>query len=184
MPGTPAPEPAAAAARCPGMVLRRLFGLYLIVELVAVAVLVRVIGFGPTVLVLLATFLAGLLLAGAQVKRHLRRLRAGLAGAGAPAGAAADGLLVALGGVLVLLPGPVSSVLGALLLVGPTRAVLRPVAVGLVARRMPLVTAATGYGGAFRARRADYIDGEVVDVDTGFDSGLDTDPPRLPRRPD
>ena len=39
-----------------------------------------------------------------------------------------DSVLVALGSVLVVIPGLVSSALGALLLIPPTRAALRPAA--------------------------------------------------------
>jgi UPF0716 protein FxsA len=60
-------------------------------------------------------------------------------------------------------------VLGALLLLPPTRAAARPLVTAMAARRVRLVTAApagaatTGWG-YDAAGRGDYIDGEVIDV--------------------
>ncbi len=50
-------------------------------------------------------------------------------------GAAADSVLVALGTVLVVIPGLASSVVGALLLLPPTRAAARPLVTAMAARR-------------------------------------------------
>jgi UPF0716 protein FxsA len=138
---------------------RWLFPLYLVVELAVIVALASTIGFGWTVLLLLGVFVLGIALAGSQVKRHLRRLRSGLSGSTVQ-GVAADSVLVALGTVLVVIPGLASSAVGALLLIPPTRAVLRPLVTSLAGRRMPLITvASTGYSAA----RGDYIDGEVID---------------------
>ncbi|WP_454790615.1 FxsA family protein [Mycolicibacterium lutetiense] len=159
---------------------KRLFLIYLLAEMAVMVGLVATIGFGYTVLLLLASFVIGLVLAGSQLNRHIRRLRTGLSGGlSDPQGAVSDSLLVALGTVLVVIPGLASSVLGALLLLPPTRAAARPVLTGLVARRMPLIVAApAGFGGpsgtaAYRHGTGDYIDGEVIDVN-------DIDPYRLP----
>jgi UPF0716 protein FxsA len=153
---------------------KRLFGLYVLVELAAVIALAYTIGFGWTVLLLLGTFALGLAVAGSQAKRQLQRLRSGLA---TPQGAATDGVLIALGSVLTIVPGFVTSVLGLLLLVPPTRAVARPAVMALAARglgRMPLLVTSTG---PYRPDRRDYIDGEVLDV---TEDVIDVDPPRLP----
>ena len=144
----------------------RLFVLYMVVELAVIVALTSTIGFGWTVLALLGTFVIGLALAGSQVKRHIRRLRSGLT-TSTVQGAATDSVLVALGTVLVVIPGLASSVLGALLLLPPTRAAARPLVTAMAARRMPLVAAGTGAAtgwGYDAAGRGDYIDGEVVDV--------------------
>lgn len=129
---------------------KRLFLIYLLVEMAVMVALVATIGFGYTVLLLLASFVIGLVLAGSQLNRHIRRLRAGLSGGlSDPQGAVSDSLLVALGTVLVVIPGLASSVAGALLLLPPTRAAARPVLTGLVARRVPLIVAApAGFGAA------------------------------------
>lgn len=93
----------------------RLFLLYAVVELAVLVALVSTIGFGWTVLALAGAFVLGLALAGSQLRRHLRRLRSGLTAANA-AGTVTDSALVALGTVLVVIPGLASSALGALLL--------------------------------------------------------------------
>jgi UPF0716 protein FxsA len=156
----------------------RLFVLYLVTELAVIVALMSTIGFGWTVLALLAGFMVGLALAGSQVKRHIRRLQSGLTAASVQ-GAATDSLLVALGTVLVVIPGLASSALGALLLLPPTRAAARPLVTAIAARRMPLVaagTAADGWG-YDAAGRGDYIDGEVVDV-------VDVAPRAVERKPE
>ena len=145
----------------------RLLLVYAVVELAAVFALVWAIGWGWTLLILLATFVLGwgLLapLAGSQLLQQLRRLRSG----STEARSLGDGALVAVATGLVLVPGLVTTVLGTLLLLPPVRAVAGPGATALalrtVARRVPLVT----YPPAFTQSRSDggdYIDGEVIDV--------------------
>lgn len=160
----------------------RLFLIYLVVELAVVVALVATIGFGWTVLALLGTSVLGFLLAGSQVKRHVRRLRSGLT---TPQGAVTDGAMVALGTVLVFVPGLVTTAAGLLLLLPPTRAAARPVLTAMAARRMPLITAATAAaaaGSRYSASRGDYIDGEVIDV-VDVEPQV-VEPPALPRKPD
>ena len=145
----------------------RFFLTYVVVELAVIVALTSTIGFGWTILALLATWLVGVTLAGSQVKRHLHRLQSGLTAAKLQ-GAATDSLLVALGTVLVVIPGLASSVAGSLLLLPPTRAAARPLVAAMAARRVPLVVAAgpaapTGWG-YDASGRGDYIDGEVIDV--------------------
>jgi UPF0716 protein FxsA len=157
----------------------RLFVLYVVVELAVLVALTSTVGFGWTVLALLGTFIVGLALAGSQVKRHIRRLQSGLTAAKVQ-GAAADSLLVALGTVLVVIPGLASSVLGALLLLPPTRAAARPLVTAMAARRVPLIAAAGGSApgwGYDAAGRGDFIDGEVIDV-------VDVKPQAVERKPE
>ena len=160
----------------------RLFLVYALAELAVVVAMASTIGFGWTVLLLVGSFALGLALAGSQVKRQIRRLQSGLA---APPGALSDGVLVALGTVLTIVPGLVTSALGLLLLLPPTRALARPAVAAIAARgvfRMPVVVAATGAGAPpFRPGRGDYIDGEVLDV---TDDITGEEPPNLPRHAD
>lgn len=166
------------------MVIRLLL-VYLVVELLALAALVSLIGFGWTVLVLLASVVVGLVLAGAQARRQLARLRTEQDWRGS----AADSAAVALGTIMVVIPGLVSTAAGLLLLMPATRSVVRPVltaaAVAGLGRRARLVTAtaASAYRYASRPRPGDYIDyidyidGEVLDV---TDAG--GEPPEPPAR--
>jgi UPF0716 protein FxsA len=149
-------------ARSRGMVFRW-FLVYVVVEMAAIVALTWAVGLGWTLLVLLATFALGIALAGSQLKRQVRRMRAGF---DSPQGAITDSALIALGTVLVVVPGIVTSALGVLLLLPPTRAAARPLVAMLAARRIPVMA----------TRRRDYIDGEVIDV-------VDVEPPALPRAP-
>jgi UPF0716 protein FxsA len=159
----------------------RLFLVYVLVELAVVVALASTIGLGWTLLLLLAAFVAGLALAGSQLKRQLTRLRSGL-NAG-QSRLATDGALVALGTVLVVIPGLVTTAAGMLLLLPPTRAAARPVLTAMAARgigrRAPLITVTTVGADRYastRQPRPDYIDGEVIDVT----DVTEVDPPALP----
>jgi UPF0716 protein FxsA len=162
----------------------RLLLIYLVVELAVVVALVSTIGFGWTVLALLGVSVLGFVLAGSQVKRHLGRLRSGFA---TPQGAVTDSALVAMGTVLVFVPGLVTTAVGLLLLLPPTRAAARPVLTAMAARRMPLITVAAATAANRSSRgRGDYIDGEVIDVVDVADQppAAETEPRALPRKPD
>jgi UPF0716 protein FxsA len=166
----------------------RLFLIYVVVELAVVVALASTIGLGWTLLVLLAAFVGGIALSGSQLKRQLTRLRSGLTTHQSQL--ATDGAMVALGSVLVVVPGLVTTAAGLLLLLPPTRAVARPLltamAVRGIGRRAPLITVTTvgadRYASAPRPR-PDYIDGEVIDV-TDVADFTEVDPPALPGRPE
>lgn len=168
--------------------MSRLFPVYALVELAVLVALASTIGLGWTLLLLLAAFVAGLALAGSQLKRQLGRLRSGLTTQQSQL--ATDGAMVALGSVLVMVPGLVTTAAGLLLLLPPTRAVARPLltamAVRGIGRRAPLITVTTvgadRYASAPRPR-PDYIDGEVIDV-TDVADFTEVDPPALPGRPE
>ncbi|BBY08985.1 FxsA family protein [Mycobacterium noviomagense] len=146
----------------------RLFLAYVVIELAAVVALAWTIGIGWTLLILLVTFVGGIAVAGSQVKRYLARLRS--------PDALTDGVLVALGAVLVVVPGLVSTVAGLLLLLPATRAVARPLVAALAARGVgrPLVILTTLAEQRSRSAQRDVIDGEVLDV-------TDVGPPAQPR---
>jgi UPF0716 protein FxsA len=153
----------------------RLFLVYAVVELAVVVALASTIGLGWTLLLLLAAFVVGVALAGSQVKLQLTRLRSGLTSQ--QSRLVTDSAIVALGSVLVVVPGLVSTLAGLLLLLPPTRALARPIlaaiAVRGIGRRAPLITVTTVGADQYPRRpQRDYIDGEVIDV-------KDVDPPAL-----
>jgi UPF0716 protein FxsA len=158
----------------------RLFLLYVVAELAVVVALASTIGLGWTLLLLLAALAGGLALAGSQLKLQLNRVRSGVNGGQSKL--AADSMAVAVGTLLVVMPGLLTSVAGLLLLLPPTRAAARPLlsamAVRGLGRRVPLITVAGASGPYHRPPRPDYIDGEVIDV---ADVGEVSDPPALPR---
>lgn len=165
----------------------RLFLVYAMVELAVLVALASTIGFGWTVLLVAGTFVVGLMLAGSQLRRQIRRLQSGMTAATAQ-GVVTDSALVALGTVLVVIPGLASSMLGAALLLPPTRALARPLVTAMAARRAPLIvgvgTVGSAAAGARSGRypgpgRGDYIDGEVLDV-TDVTEDVTVEQRRLP----
>lgn len=108
-----------------------------------------------------------------------------------------DGGLIVVAGLLLLVPGLVSGVLGALLLLPPIRAVVRPGLAFLVLRRvsLPVVVGTRGAGwAANRARgqwpgsqRGDDIEGHATEHDDDVVEGTATEtrfdePPELEDR--
>ncbi len=139
----------------------RLLLLYAVVELAVTFALVSTIGWGWTLLVLLATFLLGwgvvAPMAGSQLLRRIGQLRSGLT---EPRAAAGDGALISLATALVLIPGLLSTALGLMLFIPPVRGAAAPRLTALTLRTA--FRAATDPRGPYEHR--DYIDGEGIDV--------------------
>ncbi len=171
------------AAHVASHMVWRLFLSYLVVEVTVLVALAATIGLGRTLLVLLATFVVGVVAVGSQLKRQLARIRSGSLTA---RGALTDTASVALATVLIVVPGLVTSAVGLLLLFPLTRPAVRPLLVAVAARSTgwPLITAAatagaSRYAASRSARRVEYVDGEVVDV-TEVDSAALPAPPEQP----
>jgi UPF0716 protein FxsA len=131
--------------------------LYLVVEIVALVALGSVIGPGWTLLVLLAGSLLGLWLARREGVRAAQALADAVSNRRVPTSEVTDGLLVAAGGVLLFVPGLVTDVAGLLLLLPPTRALVRRRLVRAAEQRSPELRTA-------RIReRGPVVDGEVVE---------------------
>src|SRR5262249_38889535 len=131
-----------------------LVALLIVVSAVEIAVVIAVghaIGWGLTLLLLLSTSGLGAWLLRREGGRAWRAFREG-ASVGRPAGyAATDGVLVLAGGVFMLVPGFVSDVVGLLLLVPPTRHLVRGFVQSSLATRMS-PSAATSLFGPRRVR--------------------------------
>jgi len=110
-----------------------------IVELWVIIEIGSLIGVLPTIALLLADALLGSLLLRHQGRGAWRRFNEALAQHRFPGREVADGLLIAIGGTLLLTPGFVTDVFGAILLIPPTRAIVRRVMRGYVSRRFVLV---------------------------------------------
>jgi UPF0716 protein FxsA len=134
--------------------------LYLVVEIVALVALGSAIGLGWTLLVLLAGSVLGLWLARREGVRAAQALAAALNNRQVPTAEITDGMLVAVGGVLLFVPGLVTDVAGLLLLLPPTRSIVRRRLVRAAEERSPELRSAR-----IRAQ-APVVDGEVVDHDT------------------
>lgn len=176
--------------------MRRLVIVYAIVELAVFIALVSTIGWGWTLLALLAAFVLGwgfvVPFAGSHLMDQLARLRSGGKDPHEALGVmVSEGALVTLATVLVMVPGLVTTALGMLLLVPPIRVVARPGLAAITTRRlggMPLIADAGAFTAEGHKGRPDYIDGEVIDVrDTrqvrdfaDFPDFAEAEPPVLP----
>jgi UPF0716 protein FxsA len=145
-----------------------LIALFIAVPIAELAVIIQVgqeIGVWWTIAILVADSILGSLLMRSQGRAVWRRFNATLQAGRPPAREVADGVLVILGGALLLTPGFLTDVLGLLLLLPPTRALIRRVFLRQAMRRIT-VTMATGprmprSGGG----RADDVEGTAVDPD-------------------
>lgn len=141
-----------------------LFVLYVVVEVGVLIWVGSTIGVLWTVLLLIAGSAIGMVLVKSQWRAVMAGFRRATRGETSPTGAVADGAMVAAGSVLMFVPGLVTSVLGLLMLLPPTRWALRPLVVLLAGKRAAVTF--TGVEFAARsagARRGTVIDGEVVD---------------------
>jgi UPF0716 protein FxsA len=131
--------------------------LYLVVEIVALVALASWIGVGWTLLVLLAGSVLGLWLARREGLRAVRAMAEAARDHRVAHVEMTDGLLVAMGGLLLLVPGLVTDVAGLLLLLPPTRSLARRRMVREAERRAPVLRTARIRGDG------SIVDGEVVD---------------------
>lgn len=138
----------------------------MIVEITVLVLVGNAIGVLPTVLLLLVASLVGMVLLRREGTRTMASFTSAVRERRVPYREVTDGMMIAVAGVLILVPGFVSDVLAIALLIPPTRAVVRRVLEGFAARRV-------GMGGPLRAAR------QVVVVDADFETHDD----RAPRRP-
>jgi len=162
--------------------------LFVVVPLAELYVLIQVgqaIGTLPTIGLLLLDSILGSLLLRFQGRAAWRRFNEALRDRRPPAREVLDGALVIFGGALLLTPGFLTDVLGVLLLLPPTRAVVRRVLFGWFGRRFVVgrVAGAAAGAGARRVRTRGPDSGgrdahEPYDVEG---EAVDVDPPPLPR---
>jgi UPF0716 protein FxsA len=155
--------------------------LFIVVPIAELYVIIQVgeaIGALPTIAILIADSVIGSMLMRAQGRSAWRRFNMALGEGRIPHREVLDGALVIFGGALLLTPGFLTDILGIVLLLPPTRALVR----GVVARRvLPrlVVTGLGGLGGAGRpgpgpGRRPGPGDADVEGTAT------EVDPRRLP----
>lgn len=96
-----------------------------IAELYVIVQIGELIGVLPTLALLLAGSLLGALLLRLQGRGAWRRFNAALAARRFPGREVADGLMIAAGATLLLIPGFITDVCGLVLLVPPSRAITR-----------------------------------------------------------
>ena len=165
----------------PALLLFVLFVVVPIAELWLILQIGGAIGVLPTIALLIADSVLGAALMRSQGRAAWLRFNEALAEGRVPGREVADGALVIFGGALLLTPGFLSDFLGLILLLPPTRAVVRAILLRRFAGRL----AASAAGGAQarmfafgapprRTRDPRYDD--VVDA-----TATDVDPPRTER---
>jgi UPF0716 protein FxsA len=136
--------------------------LFIAVPIAELAVIIQVgqaIGVWWTIGLLLADSILGSILMRHQGRTAWRRFNEAVQGGRVPAREVLDGALVIFGGALLLTPGFLTDILGLILLLPPTRALVRRVLTRRLAHRM--VASAT----RSRAPRGYDVEGTAVDVD-------------------
>ncbi len=117
--------------------LFRLFALFILLPAVELALLVQVdklIGFWPTIGLILATGFIGSLLARREGLSVWRRLNQRMAEGGLPGNELLDGVIILLAGALLITPGVLTDVIGFLGLLPPSRALIRKIAMKRIKR--------------------------------------------------
>jgi UPF0716 protein FxsA len=120
--------------------------LFIVVPIAELFVIIQVgeaIGVLPTIALLIVDSILGSMLMRSQGRAAWRRFNTAVNEARIPHREVLDGALVIFGGALLLTPGFLSDILGLLLLLPPTRALLR----GVVARRVLPRLVVSGLGG-------------------------------------
>jgi len=140
------------------MPLLALLVLFIVLPLAELYVIFQVgeaIGVVWTILLLLADSVVGSLLLRTQGRAVWRRFNAALREGRMPHREVQDGVLVIFGGAFLITPGFITDVVGVLLLLPPTRAMLRRLGMRALARRVER-----------RTRRGFDVEGTATEVHT------------------
>ena len=147
------------------MPLLALIALFIVLPLVELYVILKVgdaIGVVPTILLLAADSVLGSVLLRSQGRSVWRRFNAALAEGKMPHREVMDGVLVIFGGAFLITPGFVTDVIGLLLLLPPTRALIRSQVVRRLGRRVTVEVT----GRNARRRPRDYdVEGTARESD-------------------
>jgi UPF0716 protein FxsA len=138
--------------------------LFIVVPIAELAVIIQVgqeIGVLWTVAILIADSILGSVLMRSQGRASWRRFNETMGAGRVPAREVLDGALVIFGGALLLTPGFITDILGLILLIPPTRAVVRAVLVRRLAHRM----VASVTQPRTRPRTEYDVEGSAVDLD-------------------
>jgi UPF0716 protein FxsA len=143
--------------------------LFIVVPIVELYVIIQVgqaIGVLPTLALLLADALLGSFLLRHQGRGAWRRFNEALAERRFPAREVADGLMIAIGGTLLLTPGFVTDIFGLILLIPPTRAIVRRLSRAYFLRRFVVVSMGAPQPPGERPARPDYdFDSTAEEID-------------------
>jgi UPF0716 protein FxsA len=126
--------------------------LFIVVPIAELYVIIKVgelIGLWPTLALLFADAILGSLLLRHQGRGAWRRFNEALAARRFPGKEVADGAMIVIGGTLLLAPGFITDIAGLILLIPPTRAIIRRLFRSYFSRRFVVVG---GIPGAFGGR--------------------------------
>jgi len=126
--------------------------LFIVVPIAELYVIVQVgqaIGIWPTLALLLADALLGSFLLKHQGRGAWRRFNEALAQGRFPGREVVDGLLIVVGGTLLLAPGFITDIAGLILLIPPTRAIVRSVLRRFTIGRFTIMGVGVPSGGSF-----------------------------------
>ncbi|HEX4344252.1 MAG TPA: FxsA family protein [Solirubrobacteraceae bacterium] len=159
-------------------ILLLLFVVVPIAELYVIIQIGEAIGVLPTIALLIADSVLGAALMRSQGRAAWTRFNAALAEGRAPGREVMDGVLVIFGGAFLLTPGFLSDILGVILLLPPTRAIVRRVLLKRFAGRLVARAAGGAQARMFssfgvppgRPRRRgpgsdDVVDGSATEID-------------------
>jgi UPF0716 protein FxsA len=138
--------------------------LFIVVPIAELAVVIQVgqaIGVWWTVAILVLDSILGSVLMRAQGRTSWRRFNEAIGAGKVPAREVLDGALVIFGGLLLLTPGFITDFLGLLLLIPPTRALVRAVLARRLTHRMVASMSRPPV-----PRSDDIVDGTAVDVES------------------
>ena len=147
--------------------------IFIVVPIAELAVIIQVgqqIGVWLTIAILIADSILGGLLMRSQGRASWRRFNEALQVGRLPAREVLDGALVIFGGAFLLTPGFITDVFGIVLLLPPTRAIVRRILVRRYADRM-IVAARTRAGMSSwppppgGGPPGDVVDGTAVDIE-------------------
>lgn len=168
---------------------RLVAAVYLLAELAVVIALAYVIGLGLTILAALGTSVIGAVLVRAIGMKAIRQYRDAVSQQTPPGETVVSGTIGIVGAVLLCLPGFISDLIGLLCVLPPTRFVLRPLVIRLLAKHVDSPSYSRWFGprvvqakwGAPKPSTAsaddEVIDGEVLDGDGGAtDNGHENGP--------
>lgn len=138
-----------------------IFVLYVVAEVASLIWVGGAIGVLPTIGLLVLGSVAGGALLRREGRRTMQALRQASEQHRSPSTELADGAVLGVGAFLLLVPGFVTDLAGILLILPPTRWLLRPMVKASAARRVQVL----GHGMWNRrgSEREEFIDGEVID---------------------
>jgi len=160
-----------------------LFVIFIVVPIAELYVIIKIgeaIGVLPTIALLILDSILGSMLMRHQGRAAWWRFNRALAEGRVPGREVIDGVLVIFGGALLLTPGFLTDILGAILLVPPTRALVRGILVRRYGGRM-VANATSGaqvrFGRVFGGGRGPAA-GRGYDEDVVDSTARDVTPPR------